>query len=127
MNLIQRLFGGRPKTAPVSTVPCHVWVGQSGREYPYSVYPIDTPFKPGPANYILAAESQDGDWIPLFIAQTRDLHQRLEGSEQQGHARQQGATHIHVHIGSGNQAARCTEDHDLILRWRPACNDLPEG
>jgi hypothetical protein len=34
-----------------------------------------------------------------------------------------GATHVHVHYCTTGQAARCTEEGDLILRWQPVCND----
>ena len=124
MNLIERLFGGHRKAGNGGS---HTWTGQSGKEYQYQIHPLGMVFKPEPANYILCSEAEGGGWVPLYIAQTRDVHQRLEGSENQEHAMQQGATHIHVHLASGSQAARCTEERDLILRWRPVCNEPIEG
>ena len=41
-------------------------------------------------------------------------------------ALEQGATHIHVHFSSTGQAARCSEEHDLVMFWRPACNEAVE-
>jgi hypothetical protein len=38
-----------------------------------------------------------------------------------------GATHILVHYCTTGQAARCTEEHDLIERWKPVCNDAIES
>jgi hypothetical protein len=38
-----------------------------------------------------------------------------------------GATHVHVHYCTTGQSARCTEERDLILRWRPVCNDVIES
>ena len=90
------------------------------------MYPIGTTLPSAPGNYIYAKQSEDGQWIPLYIAQTRDMHQRLEGHEKLQDATENGATHIHVNIASSSQAARCTEERDLILRWRPMCNEAVE-
>jgi hypothetical protein len=103
------------------------WSGQSGTEYLYEVYPIGTPFRPLSGNYIYARQSEDGSWIPIYIAQTRDLHQRLEGHVTVDDAIANGATHVHIHYCTAGQAARCTEERDLILRWQPVCNDISEG
>ncbi len=103
------------------------WPGQSGKAYQYTVYPIDTAFPPAPGNYIYAQQSEDGQWIPLYVAQTRDMHQRLEGHEKLQDATERGATHIHVNFSPTSQAARCTEERDLILCWKPACNEPVEG
>ena len=77
-----------------------------------------------PANYIYAGQSEDGaGWVPIYIAQTRALAQRLEGHVSMADASAQGATHIHVHLSTTVQGARCAEEHDLIERWHPVCND----
>ncbi len=99
------------------------WPGQSGKQYQYEVFPLGTPFQPLAGNYIYASQSEDGDWIPVYIAQTRGLHQRLEGHVTAADAAANGATHIHVHYSDTGQAARCSEERDLILRWSPVCND----
>ena len=126
MNLLKRLFsrGPQPQSAPS---PFIRWPGQSGKEYQYEIHPIDTTFRPLPGNYIYAKQSEDGSWVPLYIAQTRDMHQRLEGHEKLQDATENGATHIHVNFSSGSQAARCTEERDLILLWKPVCNEPMEG
>jgi hypothetical protein len=113
----------QPEIAPV---PFLNWPGQSGAQYPYEVHPIDTPFQAVPANYIYARQSEDGTWVPVYIAQTRALKQRLEGHVSAQDAIAHGATHIHVHFSTAGQAARCTEEHDLIQLWHPECND-PAG
>jgi len=103
------------------------WLGESGKEYQYEVYPIDSSFQALPGNYIYAKQAEDGNWVPIYIAQTRDLHQRLEGHVRVADAIQSGATHIHAHYCSAGQAARCSEERDLILRWQPVCNELIEN
>jgi hypothetical protein len=37
-----------------------------------------------------------------------------------------GATYLHAHYCSAGQSARCTEEHDLIVRWQPVCNEPVE-
>jgi hypothetical protein len=99
------------------------WIGQSGTVYRYEIYPLDTTFRPLPGNYIYAGQSEAGEWVPLYVGQTRDMHQRLEGQEKLQPAMQQGATHIHMHYDQKGQATRCTEERDLIVRWQPVCNE----
>ena len=127
MSLIKHLLSRRHKAENTEVNSYINWPGKSGKEYQYQVYPIDASFNPGPANYIYAKQSEDGSWTPLYIAQTRDLHQRLEGFEKQDLAIQNGATHIHVHIIPEGRAARCDEERDLILCWQPVCNERLEG
>jgi hypothetical protein len=98
------------------------WPGQSGNQYPYEIHPIDAEFQAVPANYIYAKQSEDGTWVPVYIAQTRALKQRLEGHVNVQDATAQGATHIHVHLSTTGQAARCNEEHDLVELWHPVCN-----
>jgi hypothetical protein len=103
------------------------WTGQSGKEYQYEVFPLDAAFRPLPGNFIYAQLTEDSSWTPIYIAQTRDLHQRLEGHVSVTDAEAHGATHLHAHYCSSGQAARCTEEHDLVARWQPVCNDQVEG
>jgi hypothetical protein len=121
VNWLKNLFGRRPEGSAPS--PFINWPGQSGKEYPYEIHPIDAAFRPLPGNYIYAKQSEDGNWVPIYIAQTRALHQRLEGHVTRDDAIANGATHVHVHYDTAGQAARCTEERDLILRWQPVCND----
>ncbi len=124
VNLITKLFSRHPRqeTATASS-PHYNWPGQSGKEYHYDVFPIDASFRPLPGIYIYAKQLSDGDWSPIYIAQTRDLHQRLEGHVKLQDAVNNGATHLHAHYDTAGQSARCTEEHDLIQRWHPVCND----
>ena len=100
-----------------------IWTGQSGKGYRYEIYSINNEFRPLPGNYVYAQQSEGGDWIPIYVGQTRDMHQRLEGQEKLLAATENGATHIHMHYDTVGQAARCTEERDLIVRWQPVCND----
>jgi uncharacterized protein YukE len=103
------------------------WAGESGQEYQYEVYPIDAAFQALPGNFIYAKQSEDGAWVPVYIAQTRGMHQRLEGHVNVDDAIANGATHIHAHYCSAGQAARCHEERDLVQHWQPVCNDRLES
>jgi hypothetical protein len=124
VNLLKRLFGRRPESKPS---PYIHWRGESGKEYQYEICPLEAAFRPLPGNYIYAGQAEDGSWVPIYIAQTRDLRQRLEGHVTAEDAMAKGATHIHFHYDTGGQAGRCTEEHDLVRHWRPVCNDELEG
>ena len=120
MNWLKQLFGRRPQRTPS---PFIRWPGQSGKEYQYEIHPLDTAFRSLPGNYIYAKQSEDGSWIPIYIAQTRDLHQRLEGHVRLEEAVAKGATHLHAHYDTAGQSARGTEERDLIQRWQPVCHE----
>jgi len=126
VNLIKQLFSRHRHEDNASPASVN-WPGQSGKGYQYTVYSLDTAFQALPGLYIYAGQAEDGSWVPIYIAQTRDLHQRLEGHVRMEDAIAHGATHLHAHYCSAGQAARCTEEHDLILCWRPVCNDPIEG
>ena len=125
VSLLKNLFSHhRQSESPPSTFIN--WPGQSGKEYAYEIYSLDTDFQPLPGNYIYARQAEDGTWVPVYIAQTRDLHQRLEGHVHLDDAVQNGATHLHAHYCSAGQASRCSEERDLILHWQPVCNESIE-
>ena len=88
---------------------------------------MDAAFQAQPGNYIYAGQDENGSWVPVYIAQTRGLHQRLEGHVRMSDAVANGATHLHAHYCSAGQAARCSEEHDLIARWQPVCNESVEA
>ncbi len=126
MNLIKRLFS-RHQQAEENASAFVNWPGQSGKQYQYEVFALDAAFRPMPGNYIYAGQAEDGSWVPVYIAQTRDLHQRLEGHVRMDDAIANGATYLHAHYDTAGQASRCTEERDLILRWQPVCNDPVVG
>jgi len=126
MNFLSQLFHRHQKTETASS-PITNWVGESGTQYPYKIHPLDARFQAVPGTYIYAGQSEDGTWVPVYIAQTRNLMQRLEGHVSMEEAREKGATHIHVHISTTGQAARCYEEHDLVNHWHPLCNDAVES
>ena len=125
MNFIKHLFGRHQQQPESQASPFVSWAGQSGKEYKYEVYPLDAGFRALPGIYIYAGQAEDGTWVPVY-AQTRDLHQRLEGHVRMDDAIANGATYLHAHYDSAGQAARCSEERDLVLRWQPVCNEAIE-
>lgn len=126
MSFLSHLFH-RHQQPEIGSSPTSDWIGESGTHYPYKIHPLDARFQAVPANYIYAGQSEDGTWVPVYIAQTRALSQRLEGHVSTEDARARGATHIHVHLSTTGQAARCYEEHDLVNHWHPVCNDAVES
>jgi hypothetical protein len=127
MSFISKLFSHHPQPEQTTSSPFVNWAGESGNEYPYMVYTFEDALPCLPGNYIYAKQTEGGEWIPLYIAQTRDMHQRLEGHEKMQDAMENGATHVHVHLSTAGQATRCSEERDLIQRWKPVCNEQIEG
>jgi len=127
VSFLNHLFGSHRNREAAPSSTSFNWPGQSGREYAYEIHSFDTVLRPLPGNYIYAVQAEDGSWIPIYIAQTRDLHQRLEGHVHLEDAVAKGATHLHTHYCTAGQSARCTEEHDLIERWHPICNDVYES
>jgi hypothetical protein len=123
VNLFKQLFSRHRQSAVSAPPTTWLWLGKSGASYEYDIHPLETEFRSLPGNYIYARQLEDGGWEPIYIAQTRDLHQRLEGHVRLEDAVAQGATHLHAHYCTRGQAARCSEEHDLVRRWRPVCND----
>ena len=126
VNFLKHLFS-RHRPAESESSALVNWPGQTGTEYPYTVFPMDAPFQSLPGNFIYAKQAEDGGWLPIYMAQTRDLHQRLEGHVTAEDAIANGATHLHAHYDSLGRAARSAEEHDLILRWHPVCNEQAES
>jgi predicted GIY-YIG superfamily endonuclease len=122
VNFIQNLFSRHPapKSAGGAT---YNWPGNSGKEYPYQICSLEAALKSLPGNFIYAKQVSEGDWSPIYIGVTRDLHQRLEGHVTVADAIAHGATHLHAHYCTTGQSARCAEERDLIQRWQPECNE----
>ena len=100
-----------------------MWPGQSGKEHEHWIYPIGATFKKEPGNYLFTKQTNSGYWLPCYIGQTENLNKRLGDHEKEACAKRNGATHIHAHLNAGGEAVRKAEEKDLILRWKPPCNE----
>jgi len=107
----------------MTEAPTIMWAGLSGKEYKYWIYPLGTSFKEEPGNYVFAKESRPNYWSPCYMGQAANLNRRLGDHEKEACAKRNGATHIHVHLTPGGETVRRTEERDLILKWKPPCNE----
>lgn len=107
-----------------------VWVGFSGIQYIYWIYPLSVSLdKDLNGNYIFAKATSKG-WIPIYIGQG-NLHQCInEDVEQLSCIRRKGATHVHLHTNEIS-AARWAEAQDLLVSFAAhaytpwGCNQAP--
>ena len=98
------------------------WKDKSGTSHRFWIYPRGTKFnEPCPGIYIYARETSPHKWIPIYIGQTENVNVRLTNHEQQECVDQNGATHIHVSIVTGEKS-RLAIEKDLIQQWKPVCN-----
>ena len=107
----------------MSDAPTIEWPGESGKKYKYSIYDLGTTFREVAGNYIYAGLNSKNEWYPTYIGQTGNLKERFSDHEKEPCARQNGATHLHVHSSSNNEQVRLDEETDLIRNYNPICND----
>ena len=99
------------------------WPGASDQRYEYSAYPLGTPFKDIPGNYIFAKLNSSGRWSPVYIGETGSLSDRIPTHEKLPCVRRNGGTHVHAHTSSSNAAIRREEESDLLGNFGTSCND----
>lgn len=99
------------------------WSGRSGRSYTYYIYPIGTPLKKVPGNYVFARETKPRRWTPIYVGETGDLSERFDNHHKMTCIKAKGATHIHAHASSAVAQERRSEERDIIGKWSPPCND----
>lgn len=98
------------------------WKDKSGTSHRFWIYPRGTKFnEPCPGIYIYARETSPHKWIPIYIGQAENVNVRLTNHEQQECVDENGATHIHVSIVTGEKS-RLAIEKDLIQQWKPVCN-----
>jgi hypothetical protein len=102
----------------------HVWTGQSGQKYRYTVYMFGTAFGPGSENFILAREAGPGGYLPIYIGQTEDLSEPFNHQITLDCLKQNRVTHIHVRHSDSRDELRRAERSDLISVWNPPCNPM---
>ncbi len=98
------------------------WTGESGRKYGYWIHPIEAQFRKIAGNIIFARQTETGEWVPLYIGQTRNFDEGLSDQEMEVCAKKNGATHVHAHFSSPDEHVRKAEKADLVAKWKPVCN-----
>ena len=105
----------------MTDVPTIKWLGASGAEYTYWIYPLGKTFT-GPGNYIFAKETRPGYYAVIYVGETGDLSSRFNDHHRQECISKNGATHFHVHRGSDDGQVRRNEETDIRNQWNPPCN-----
>jgi len=100
-----------------------VWVGRSGKQYKYQVYHLNDKFDAVPANYIFVKEVEPGWFIPIYFGQTSDMSKVRENHPKWQCILQNRATHLCVHKSSRDELRRVAEANNLVLKYKPVCND----
>lgn len=98
------------------------WSGASGQTYIYWVFnlPCDLPKVAG--NYIFAKRNNAGFWIPIYIGQTGNFHERMKNHHAAECILRNGATHVHAHAAVGDERARFLEETDIRNNFQTSCN-----
>lgn len=95
------------------------WLGASGNQYWFTIFPIDEIWDFEGIVYIIARCRLDGYFDPLYIGQTGDGGDRLTRHEKLAHARRLGASHVHVYF-VGSRLERFEIETDLRHQhWTP--------
>jgi len=97
------------------------WVGQSGKEYIYDIYSMNTDWNDTPGNYIFAKETSPHNWEAVYIGETESFKGRIPNHNQLIYIGQHGGTHVHAHINSDSKA-RLAEEQDLLASHKTPCN-----
>ena len=98
------------------------WTGESGKRYGYWIHPIEARFRKIAGNVIFAKKTENGEWFPLYIGETRNFDEGLANSEKEICSKRNGATHVHAHFSSPDEPVRKSEKADLLAKWNPPCN-----
>ncbi len=102
--------------------------GQSGKQYTYYIWPIDTVWDPKQVgNYIFTRavpiEGGGDTHYPVYIGETGDgFRERFANHEKMACIRREGATHVTLHVRT-DKAAREAEATDLLKGWSTPCYD----
>lgn len=77
---------------------------------------------PEPGNYIYAVRTESGLYLPIYVGETHDLHDRLPGHEVNRPALELGVNAVLAHTNYGGAFARQREEEDIIRAWNPPLN-----
>ncbi len=102
------------------------FVGQSGRQYEFQTYSLDTIFRPVGAVYGMFQRYWKQDvgryyFVPLYFGQTGDMSNRFGDHHRQRCFDQNGVNCIGVHMDA-DERSRFAKETDLIRQWDPTCN-----
>lgn len=100
--------------------------GESGKQYEFNVYHIDTEFKAIGAIYCISERTENAGKLPshskIYIGQTGDLSTRFDNHHKATCFHKYDANCISIHQ-DGNEDSRLKKEKDLIAAYNLPCND----
>lgn len=101
------------------------WIGESGRRYPFELWPVGTRFNAVSGVYMFCAF--DGEYfLSKYVGETDSFRARIDdglGSHEGWQcARTAGATYIATLVVGGSRQQRLDIETDLRRRLKPPCN-----
>ena len=106
----------------MNTHNTHVWLGRSGAQYEFQVFPWPTVFPPFPGIYIFCRLENFIQWAPIYVGQTEDLSTRFDDHHKMNCIQRYGVSHIHILGEMNGEPQRREIERDLILNLMPPCN-----
>ena len=102
--------------------PTIIYRGKSGKQYTFTIFPINTNFADVAGNYVFMKERSDGSYAPpIYFGITNSFKDRFDTHHKWRCITGQGATHIGAHVNS-RQADRESEELDLLSNYTTVCN-----
>lgn len=100
-------------------------IGESGQEYQFDVYPIDTSFNSLGAVYYISKRDRKSDGkgshTKIYIGQTGDLSERFDNHHKADCFTSHSANCISILLES-NESNRFKIETDLVRAYNPPCN-----
>ena len=94
------------------------WIGESGTEYIYYVFPIDAEVPARSGSYIYAKRNEEGLWAPVYMGRG-DLAKRCSDPSLLDRIAAKEATHVHLRLNR-RENDRIEELADLLTRYKNA-------
>jgi hypothetical protein len=100
------------------------WIGSSGATYRYWFLADLTAsgILPRGGNYAFVRRLPNGNFVPIYFGEAADLRVRIPNHDRWDDAKRAGVTAVMAHTTPAGEAARCSEERDLIRRWNPPLN-----
>ena len=103
------------------------FIGNSGDEYEFYIYPIGTTFSDEEGGvYIFTRRSQDQQGVlwhqPIYIGKTKSLKDRLLDHNEENCVAENGGTHICVRVVE-TAVSRGYIELDLLANYDTPCNE----
>jgi hypothetical protein len=105
--------------------PTIEFVGKSGRNYTFYIYPLNTTFKAVGGVYVFTKAVQNAagglNHDVIYVGQTEDLSSRFTDHHKQSCIDRNGANRICVR-SEVDETVRLAIERDLVDHYNPPCN-----